>query len=72
MYGQTRHRLQRLASRARAGEITPAKVADAIYAILAGDMKLIEAEMARVRAGGKVKPDTEPTDHNPDLDALLE
>lgn len=75
MYGQTRRRLQRLAARVRDTgdrELPRDKIASALFAILALDVKLIQQEMDRVRAGGDVKPDHSPVAHNPDLDALIQ
>jgi hypothetical protein len=49
MYGQTRHRLQRLARAARGGELAPSAIAAEIDAALAADWKLVQAAMNRVQ-----------------------
>jgi hypothetical protein len=49
MYGQTRHRLQRLVRNARGGDMTPTAIAEELDAALDADWKLVQAAMNRVR-----------------------
>lgn len=56
MYGQTRHRLQRLVRAARGGDLTAAAIADELDAALDADWKLVQAAMAKQRIGGARVP----------------